>query len=247
MFRSVLFAGILLAGAASAQDAGFVFPDAGAAAATPSTPAPAPPPQIIVVPMPVQAPPAPETVEPQQDERVRHFFLTALAGAGHIDLHTVAADGSTVSTRNTGIFGGLRAGFTFLKFLGIGVEGRLGHFLGEQPFDTIVALLQLQAQVSLGPARVFAQVGGGFAYAGNFQGCTIGGNCPVASRGYALHAGVGLDIQIFEAFSVGAVALGDTMNAGPVGFAQSSIAQLANPGDAAALQVAVMGRATLHF
>lgn len=239
----------LFAGVAQAQDAGLALsPDAGVVAPLPAPVGPQP--QVIIVPAPVAAPAPAAEPAPPPEPRIRYFFVTAEGGVGRVDLHTVAQDGTVIGTRNTGIFGGLRLGFTFLKFLALAVEGRLHHYLATdatQAFDTVVAVAMLQGHVPLGPARLFAELGGGFAYVGAFVGCTIGGDCPVSSKGYTFHAGAGLDFQIAEPFSIGGMFVADTLNSGPFGLAGSSASQVMNPGDSAGVQYGLLARVNLHL
>lgn len=201
---------------------------------------PAAAPQIVYVPVP-QAP----AKEPE--ERDRHFFVNLEAGGGRIDLSSVAQDGSVVVSRTVGVYGGLNVGVRFLRFLAVVLEGRLGHYFGAQTFDTVLALAKLRAQASLGAVKLFGEIGGGFAYAGNFQGCTIGGNCPVASSGYSLHVGAGIDIALGEVIWIGGAVLADTINSGPFGIAGATTSMLTRPGDSAALQLSGVGRVTLNF
>jgi hypothetical protein len=191
--------------------------------------------------------PVPQPVEKEPEERYRHFFVSLEAGGGRIDNTSIAPDGTPVVSRTVGVYGGLNAGVRFLRFLAVVVEGRLGHYLGPQTFDTILALAKLRAQLALGAIKLFGELGGGFAYTGNFQGCTIGGNCPVSSSGYSLHAGAGIDVALGEVIWIGGAFLADTINSGPFGIAGATTSMLTRPGDSAALQLSGVGRVTLNF
>src|SRR2546429_374823 len=113
-----LIAALLAADGGYEADAGVTYPPPAPGAPAPA-PAPAPAqPQVIYVPVPQQqAPPPAPAPEKEPEERVRHFFVSLEAGAGYINLASVAADGTVVGSRNNGIFGGLNFGIHFLHFL----------------------------------------------------------------------------------------------------------------------------------
>ena len=241
--------------AGSPPDAGTMAPDAGtttppagqpAAPTYAPAPAPAPQPQVIILREPAAAPAAPQ---PPQEEGDRHFFLGREGGAGWVNLRQLSDNNlipnNVVQTQSSGLFVGLRGGAKFLKILGGALEAKLGRFLGS--FDTVVLLLQGQVQIPLGPVEIYAHLGVGYAYAGNFSGCADPAACRIELTGFSLNAGAGLDIRLSRLFSLGAAGAAETLNVGRSGIDSPTTVELQRPGDAVGLQLSLVGRAMLHF